>query len=177
MADDHSGYISGLGGDVDGDGYDDVFIGAPQNDFGGSNAGAAYLLYGPVEAGAGLVDAEATIVGEAVEDWAGYSISHAGDLNGDGSGDVLIGAYGNDAGGSNAGAAYILCGPVFGAVDLATADAKLVGEEAEDYAGINVSSAGDVDADGYDDVLVGAWGNDVGGSLAGAVYLLYGGAP
>ncbi len=56
------------------------------------------------------------------------------------------------------------------------ADAKFTGEASEDTAGVSVNGAGDVDADGYDDVLIGAPGNDEGGDDAGALYPFYGGA-
>jgi len=67
-------------------------------------------------------------------------------------------------------------GPVTGTVDLSAADAKLVGEASDDYVGSeSISSAGDVNGDGFDDLLVGAWGQDEGGDEAGAAYLVLGG--
>ncbi len=74
--------------------------------------------------------------------------------------------------GWHAGAAYLVLGPVSGDVDLAAADARLIGEAAYEHAGRSVSGAGDVDGDGFDDVLVGASGNDAGAPDAGAAYLV-----
>ncbi len=165
--------VSGAG-DVNGDGCDDILIGADRNDSGGDEAGAAYLVYGPVSGTLDLVDADATFVGEAVDDRAGCSVSSAGDVNGDGFGDLLIGASQNYRGGREAGAAYLFYGPVIGTHDLSTADAELIGEAAGDHAGTSVSSAWDVNSDGFDDILIGARRNDSGGDGAGAAYVVYG---
>src|SRR6185436_14557311 len=67
------------------------------------------------------------LVGENALDYAG-SVSGAGDVDGDGNDDVIVGACGNDANGSLAGAAYVVLGPLAGRIDLGEADAKLVGE-------------------------------------------------
>jgi hypothetical protein len=91
-------------------------------------------------------------------------------VDADGHDDILVGAIGNDEGGGLAGAAYLVLGPVTGTLDLSLADAKLVGEEPSDLAGGSVSGAGDVDADGHDDLLIGAL-ND---SANGAAYLVLG---
>jgi hypothetical protein len=96
-------------------------------------------------------------------------------VDGDGLDDVLVGAYGDDDGGSYAGAAYIILGSSLGTsstIGLSSADYKLVGELSYDSAGRSVSSAGDVDGDGLDDVLVGAYRDDDGGSDAGAAHLI-----
>ena len=67
-----------------------------------------------------------------------------------------------------------MLGPVTGTVDLSAAGAKLVGEVADDSAGVSVSSAGDVNGDGFGDLLVGARHQDAGGTYAGAAYLVLG---
>ncbi len=173
-AGDQAGWVSGAG-DVNGDGNDDLLIGAHGNDEGRPDAGAAYLVVGPYASGArDLSSAHAKLVGEESDDLV-WDVSDAGDVDSDGHHDLLISAQGNDEGGPEAGAAYLVLGPVTGTRDLSLADAKLVGEENGDEAGVSVSGAGDVDADGRADILVGALHNGEGGPAAGAAYLLYGG--
>jgi hypothetical protein len=159
-------------GDVDGDGRGDLLIGAAHNDEGGSDAGAAYLVLGPVSGTFDLLSANAKLVGEAAGDLAGVSVSAAGDVDGDGNDDVVVGATLDDEGAADAGAAYLMLGPVTGTVDLSVADAKLVGEAEDDWAGNDVSGAGDVDGDGRDDLLVAAsW---QGPADKGAAYVVSG---
>jgi hypothetical protein len=160
-------------GDVDADGHDDLLIDGDMDDEDGSNAGAAYLVLGPVSGTLDLSLADAKLVGEDREGNAGSSVSGAGDVDGDGHADLLISGAENDEGGRDAGAAYLALGPVTGTLSLSLADAKLVGEDAGDYAGAFVSDAGDVDGDGHADVLVGAL--NPGGHYAGAAYLVLGG--
>jgi hypothetical protein len=147
---------SGTGaGDVDADGHDDVLVGAFLNEEGGTAAGAAYVVLGPVTGTRNLRLADAKLLGDE-GDQAGTNISGAGDVDGDGHDDVLVGAPGNDEGGPEAGAAYLVMGPVTGTHDLSRAAAKLLGEERSDYIGW-VSGAGDVDGEGGSDLLVGSY--------------------
>ena len=173
-AGDQAGDAVAGAGDVDGDGLDDLIVGAFAHGAGGSYAGAAYVVRGPVSGDVDLANAEARLVGETVDDWAGWAVAAAGDVNDDGYDDVIVGAHGNDAGGSSAGAAYLAIGPLSGDRDLAAGEAKLIGETASDYAGYAVSTAGDMNGDGHDDLIIGAHGNDAGGTDAGAAYLVHG---
>jgi hypothetical protein len=171
---DWTGWSVAGAGDVDGDGHHDLLIGAPYSDKGGSNAGAAVLMLGPVTGALSINNADAQLVGEAEQDNAGLSVAGAGDVDGDGLDDLIVGAPGSAQAGTNAGAAYLVLGPVSEGVELNTADARLVGEAAYDGAGGAVAGAGDVDGDGLSDLLVGASTHDAGGSDAGAAYLLLG---
>ena len=158
-------------GDVNGDGYSDVIVGAPYNDGGAYNTGEAYVYHG---SSSGLsAKPDWSDQGEALNDYFGASVATAGDVNGDGYADVIVGAYGNDDGGSSAGEAYVYS---FGVgISLATWEAwSDQGEATNDYFGRSVASAGDVNGDGYADVVVGAYGNDDGGSAAGEAYVYYG---
>jgi hypothetical protein len=119
----------------------------------------------------------AQVSGEA-GDLAGYSVSSSGDVNGDGYDDFIVSTYGNDDGGTDAGAVHLIYGSAeafTGAQSVADA-AQFTGKAATDYTGRAVSGAGDVNGDGYDDFIIGAEGNDDGGSYAGIVYLIYGSA-
>ncbi len=164
------GYSVGCAGDVNGDGYVDVIVGAFTNGAGGTDAGRAYVFYGGASPDA---VADLTLTGVAGGDYFGQAVGTAGDVNDDGYADVVVGAYGNDAGGSNAGRAYVYFG---GAVPNATADLTLTGAAAEDYFGVSAGTAGDVNGDGYADVVVGAYLNDAGGNNAGRAYIYFGGA-
>ena len=126
-----------------------------------------------------LGNSDASFAGEGPREHAGCSIVIAGDFNGDGFDDILIGAYGdrNDVEGFNPGETYLIFGKVSGwSMDtrLWNADASFQGEQDDDSAGYSVASAGDVNGDGYDDILIGAMWNDDGDSSAGQTYLIFG---
>jgi hypothetical protein len=163
------GFSVGTAGDVNGDGYADVFVGAKFNDAGGTNAGRAYVYHGGP--GADAV-ADLVLTGAAADDEFGHSVGTAGDFNGDNYADVIVGAPSNDAGGTNAGRAYVYFG---GPGADAVADLILTGASAGDQFGCSVATAGDVNGDGYDDVIVGAMLNDAGGTDAGRAYVFFGG--
>ncbi|MFH1279243.1 MAG: FG-GAP-like repeat-containing protein [Candidatus Eisenbacteria bacterium] len=163
------GFSVASAGDVNGDGYADMIVGATGNNTGGSDAGAAYLYHGGPSAD---TTADLMLTGEAADDYFGISVAPAGDVNGDGYPDLIVGAHGNDAGGSSAGRAYLFHG---GPSADTTADLVFTGEAASDYFGYSVASAGDVNGDGYADMIVGANGSNAGGSNAGRAYLYHGG--
>ena len=168
-AGDRFGISVSTAGDVNGDGYSDIIVGAPFNDAGGNDAGRAYIYFG----GTSMDNiADVIMTGEAADDRFGFPVSTAGDVNGDGYNDVIVGAIFNDAGGNTAGRAYIY----FGGTSMDNnVDVTMTGEAAGDFFGISVSTAGDVNGDGYSDVIVGAYFNDAGGSDAGRAYIYFGG--
>jgi hypothetical protein len=171
--------VSGAG-DVNGDGYADVIVGAPTYDAGESDEGAALVFLGSAS---GIADGDpataATLLqGNQAGAWLGYSVSGAGDVNGDGYADVIVGAFGYDAGESDEGAAFVFLGGPAGTVDgnPSTADAQLEADQANAYLGTSVSGAGDVNGDGYADVIVGAPDYDAGEISEGAAFAFLGSA-
>ncbi len=159
---DNYGFSVSTAGDLNKDGYDDIIIGSPYNDGTAANAGRAYIYYGGLN-----VNSVPDIIlsGESALNYFGYSVSSAGDVNMDGYSDVIVGAYAY----SNRGRAYIYFG---GAGMNNTADVTMTGDSANNF-GISVSKAGDVNGDGYCDVIIGARGYN---SNTGKAYLFYGGS-
>lgn len=155
--------------DVDGDGIADLAVGE-------SGANSAFLFYGGGLADGLLADADHVLGGEAFEDSAGRAVASAGDVNGDGRGDLLVGAPESDSPATAAGSAYLLLSGGTGSAELAFADAIYRGASANDRAGYTIAGAGDTDGDGFDDVLVGAYNDSSAGAGAGAAYLFYGAA-
>ena len=156
------GYSVSAAGDVNSDGYDDVVVGAPWNDAGGSNAGRAYVY-------SGLTGSVVwTFTGEADNDQFGYSVSGAGDVNNDGYDDLIVGAFYNSTAGYHYGRAYVYSGLT------GTTLWTLTGGEESELLGNSVSGAGDVNNDGYDEFIVGASGSDAGGTDAGRAYVYSG---
>jgi hypothetical protein len=160
--------------DFNGDGYADVAIGAYGTDGIGTDTGAAYVYFGGA-GGALDTTPDGTLAGVAVGDALGASVAVAGDVNADGFGDLIVGAWGADLGGTDSGAAYLYLGAAGASFD-ASADAVLLGAGSGDGFGTHVAGAGDVNGDGYADVVVGAPYSDLPYADAGRAYLYYGGA-
>jgi hypothetical protein len=152
----------------------DLIVGAPGLD---QDRGAAYILPGPHSPGEGSLGDSLVILGVSEGDQLGYSTARSGDVDrvtvpSEASGDLLLGAP--FAGTNNKGAAYLLHGPI--TISLLQADEghTFSGEAAGDSAGHAVSTAGDVDGDGVQDVLISAPYSDRGGVDSGAIYLVMG---
>ena len=168
-----TGYGAGLG-DLNADGFTDLLVGDPSADQGGGDqSGAAYLHLGPLSSGETRHsgdDAAAILSGESDFGWAGTVIRADGDTDGDGLVDALLSAVLESTAGAQAGAVYLVQGPITAGLDLASADGIFRGEKASAYAGYALGMA-DLDGDGLDDVLVGARNQD---SQMGAAYVVYG---
>ncbi len=193
--DDHSGFSVSNAGDVNGDGYADLLVGSPVADAQGNNkvdAGDSHLVFGGPNLGA-IIDLNSlgasgvTIYGADSNDQSGFSVSGAGDVNGDGFDDFLIGAYNAAAAGNlkdAAGESYLIFGkgnwsstPTIDLANLGSAGTTIYGANTEDFSGISVHGAGDVNGDGFDDILIGAYRADASGNLknyAGDSYLIFG---
>ncbi|WP_166444639.1 FG-GAP-like repeat-containing protein [Dyadobacter bucti] len=166
------GYSVSDAGDVNGDGYADVIIGAPFYDNGQVNEGVAYLGYG---ASNGTINNLTLIEMNQANAHFGYSVSGAGDTNGDGYDDVIIGANLYDMGGNlDAGAGFVFYGSSSG-IQLGLTNAVSL-PQANAHAGNSVSSAGDINADGFDDIVVGAPLYDNAQNNAGAAIVSLGSA-
>jgi len=171
--------VSGAG-DVNNDGYDDFLIGASGNDEGGYRCGQAYLILGNPTAFWGmsynLGNADASFIGEAYSDGLGTVVSDIGDVNGDAYDDFLIGAQNNDEGGDEAGQTYLIFGKAEAdwgmGFNISNSDVSFIGENEDDYSSNSLSGVGDVNNDGYDDFLIGAFRNDENGNMAGQTYLI-----
>ena len=162
-------------GDVNGDGYADVVIGAPAYDNPGADEGAAFLwLGGPADLGANGSPANAGWMGEGNQNAARYgaAVATAGDVNGDGFADVLVGAPNYDAGQVDEGRAYLYLGDSTG--PGTTAGWQAEGNQASANYGNVVAAAGDLNGDGFGDVLVGAWLYDNGQANEGRAYAYHG---
>ena len=189
-AHDYAGYSVSAAGDVDGDGVDDLIVGAPTSYFGGVGPGAAYVVFGRTNGFDSPIDLAAIaagsggfkIIGENERDGAGVSVAAAGDINGDGIDDLAVGAPGQDSAGGFAGAVYVVFGTLGGfdgPIELAAIASgmggfRILGENAGDAAGFSVAAAGDINGDGIDDLAVGVPGQDAAGESAGAAYVVFG---
>ncbi len=162
-------------GDLDSDGYLDLLVGAESASFKSrDDAGAVYIFEGGSgKSASSLSDADARLQGQNGEN-AGRNMAVLGDFNDDGAVELAVGAPKAGTMETNAGAVYVLSGPFEGVVELEDAGWVLVGEDAGHYAGWSLDLAGDVDADGLPDLLVGAFDNNGVAAGPGKAYLLSG---
>jgi Ca2+-binding RTX toxin-like protein len=188
VAGDYSGRSVSAAGDINGDGIDDLIIGAYKASPNGPQSGAAHVVFGSPAGFPANLELTALdgsngfqIRGAAEYDYAGFSVSRAGDINGDGIDDLIIGAYGADTNGSNSGTSYVVFGshmPFTATVELSALDGsngfQIRGAAAGDQSGYSVSAAGDMNGDGIDDLIVGAPYADPNGSNSGTGYVVFG---
>ncbi len=153
-------------GDVNADGYDDVLVGAPYFDNGSTDEGRAYLYLGSTT---GLATTPSwTTESDQIGALHGEQVAGAGDLNADGYDDAVVGASYWDGGAADEGAAFVFLGAATGLELLPTF--VLESGQGSSQFGYAVAPAGDVDGDGYDDMLVGAHEYDGGQSNEGRAY-------
>lgn len=144
-------------GDIDRDGFDDFAVGADSVDATGTDSGRVYVYSGATRL------LMFSLLGDSVGDFFGYSVDGAGDVNADGIPDIVVGAYGDDPPtGLDYGAVYVFSGATQALLY------KFTGDAIQDRLGWSVAGAGDVNADGYDDVIGGAYTDDVLGVDSGS---------
>ncbi|MEM6715092.1 MAG: hypothetical protein AAF622_08465 [Cyanobacteria bacterium P01_C01_bin.147] len=178
-------------GDINGDGIDDLIIGAPDADPNGNNsAGESYVVFGSDQGFSASLELSAldgsngfVLNGIAADDLSGSSVSGAGDINGDGIADLIMGApFADPNGNSLAGESYVVFGSDQGfsaSLELSALDGSngfvINGIDDNDRLGRSVSGAGDINGDGFDDLIIGAWGADPNGQdRPGASYVVFG---
>ena len=173
--------VAGLG-DQNNDGIPDLAVGAFLDDDGGSNRGAVWILFlntdGTVLSHQKISDTQGNFTGTLDDlDYFGMSVASIGDFNQDGMGDIAIGAYGSDNGGTDQGSVWIVfldtLGLGVGAQKISSTSGGFTGALSNsDQFGISVTNLGDVTGDGIPDLGVGAWGDDDGGTDKGAIWIL-----
>jgi hypothetical protein len=175
VAGDHFGWSIGVAGDLNGDGFGDVAISASTRASPERDEGNVYVFYGGAS---GLTTGAPTILDNPDDDVGGefgYSVAGLGDVNGDGYADLGVGARAQDAAARDSGRVFIYFG---GASGVAATPSQILDEpsaEASAQFGYSLRGGGDVDGDGYGDVVVGAVAHDAGARDSGAAFFYRGG--
>lgn len=178
---DRSGFALANAGDVDQDGKDDLIVGSLPDGGTSGGAGIAHLVLGSTISSDAQIDlateSAARFFGEFAGDEFGSAVAGVGDVNDDGFADIVIGAPKYSGVGFKTGAAYLFLGPITGDRQAGTDEtARFDGATPSSSFGLAISSAGDIDNDGFDDILIGAPRDDTAATNAGAAYV-YKGAP
>jgi hypothetical protein len=190
-ASDYSGSSVAPAGDVNGDGLADLIVGAEHSDpSAGERAGRSYVVFGKADSAAVELSAVAAgrggfvINGECKDDESGHSVAGAGDVNGDGLADLIVGAYGYGMRGAArtlVGRSYVVFGrsntePVdLSAIAAGQGGFAIAGERDTDFSGNSAAGAGDVNGDGLADLIVGANGAAARGVFdSGRSYVIFG---
>ena len=175
-------------GDINHDGIDDVAVHSRSDDTNGLSSGAVYVIYGTQSTAISVIDVSQldgtngfVMYGDNAGDQAGEKLGFAGDFNGDGKDDLIIGAPEADTPVTNAGSAYLLHGwdlPFPASFNLGNTSnsngAIIEGNDTWDKTGSSVGTAGDFNADGVSDLIVAANGNDYNGASNGTVFVIFG---
>ncbi|MEH2046453.1 beta strand repeat-containing protein [Nostoc sp.] len=178
----------GSGGDINGDGVDDLIIGTPSASPNGQGSGQSYVVFGSKGGFGAQFNVSTlngtngfTINGINAGDYSGSSISSAGDINGDGVDDLIIGAFAASPNGQSSGQSYVVFGSKggFGAQfnlsNLNGTNGFLInGINPRNYLGISISSEGDINSDGIDDLIIGASSASPNGQGSGQSYVVFG---
>ncbi len=186
--DDASGYSVSSAGDINGDGLDDLIIGARSADPNGNASGQSYVVFGSkvrfdTQFNLSILNGTNGFAIDGINsgDNLGHSVSSAGDINGDGIDDLIIGALGASPNGYQSGQSYVVFGSQGGFDDQlnlsilnGTNGFALNGINKYDLSGASVSSAGDINGDGIDDLIIGAPGASLNGNESGQSYVVFG---
>ncbi len=170
-------------GDINGDEIADIAVSAPWDDDGGADRGAVWILLldydGTVKNEQKISDTQGGFTGDLDNsDFFGYNITSPGDMNGDGISDIAVGAHGDDDGGAERGAVWVLFldsdGTVKSHQKISNTQGDFTGELHDmDCFGVSLASLDDLDGDGVTDMVVGARTDDDGGTDRGAVWVLF----
>jgi hypothetical protein len=180
MANQYSGASLDIVGDINGDGLDDFVISTSIRTVSGTKWGNLWIFFGSSSGwsqDSTLFDADASLVGGDYDGQADITVSKAGDVNGDGLDDFIVGVPHNNENALEAGKVYLILGRTSGwtyRMNLSESNASFLGENEGDIAGSSVSDAGDVNGDGFDDFLIGAPANREIAYYSGKCYLILG---
>jgi hypothetical protein len=151
------GYAAASAGDLNGDGFGDIVVGANTST---SNSGAAYVYYGSVDGiddvGSASADVSLSITGTPINSYFGYSVNSAGDLNGDGIDELVVGAMNVEVNGQADGSTYVYYGSKEGISNDPSVTLTPRNSNGSANFGASVNTAGDLNGDGYGDLVIGA---------------------